>query len=315
VRHELLLSALKGDSPIGAMAAFGVLRVCSQLPQLGDPRLHWRCMSGRWVAVLSSIHPLSADDLTAALVSYMADVRNRPEFTWSEQIKSVTKAHFRHYAGMALAGATPADHRCADWFNAFGSELMTEEDVIVPTPFDMTVARQKFLADALKLGTSLKGSSGRDAFREALFGPWQYADDQHSLGWDPSNIRLGAFTTDAPTKMANTGVRGAVWLAFESLPLFPCFVATDKLRTRAIRSEGRSDVLVWPVWSCPLTLVAVETLLSLRELSGNAEAAIQRGVEAVYRSTQFKPNKYMITFQWPMLVAGGMGEKERARET
>lgn len=114
MRHELLLSALKGNSPIGAMAAFGVLRVCSQLPQLGDARLHWRCTSGAWVAVLSMIQPLSADDLTAALVSYVADVPDRPEFTWSEQIKSVTKADFRRHATMALADATPADHRCAD---------------------------------------------------------------------------------------------------------------------------------------------------------------------------------------------------------
>ncbi len=143
----------------------------------------------------------------------------------------------------------------AEWFAAFGSELVCGRDEkIETTPFDMSVARQKFLADARKLAAGLSedkaGKSAKKAaesYREALFGPWKYEDDQHSLGWDPSTMKMGAFTYKAPTSMVNAGVRAAVWLAFESLPLFPCFAGSrGKLQVPAFRHDRRDYTSVGP---------------------------------------------------------------------
>ena len=248
---------------------------------------------------------MSREQLIGFLIDYMATVPKRLQFSWSDQIKSVSTDEYRKHAMAALVDAAPGERDAADWFAAFGSDLVTEDGVVASTPFDMTVARQNFLADVRSVAISLAGGDAVAAFDEALFGPWQYNDDQHSLGWDPSTMRLGAFTPEAPTNMkTKRSVRAAVWLAFESLPLFPCFAQAGALRTRGVRRERRRDVMVWPVWSHPLSIDAVRTLIGLDELWERPDLAFERGVEAVYESLQFKPNKYMVSFQPAVLVAG-----------
>src|SRR5882757_1342029 len=88
----------------------------------------------------------------------------------------------------------------------FGCELATKEGKPDPAPFDMTVARQQFLADAAQLTrglATLPGNVGNApniaSFREALFGLWRYEDNQHSPGWERFTILMGAFTPNAPT--------------------------------------------------------------------------------------------------------------------
>ncbi len=46
------LNGLCGSSPIGAMAAFGLLRVCSQISGLGKVTLGWK-QSSDWHPVLN----------------------------------------------------------------------------------------------------------------------------------------------------------------------------------------------------------------------------------------------------------------------
>ncbi len=177
-----------------------------------------------------------------------------------------------------------------------------------PTPLDMTGGPQEFLAGALELAGKLSAparrhsKTGEQAFQEALFGPWQYSDDQHSLGWDPTTIKLGAFTHKAPTKMANSGVMAAVWLAFESIPLFPCFSVHGRLQTRAFSRRRQEFTLWWPVWREPISLDRLSFLLGL-EHDGLKLAG--RGVAAVYQSRRFYLNKYYASFRAPELVFGG----------
>src|SRR5439155_15262269 len=113
--------------------------------------------------------------------------------------KTADKKEFRQCGQQALEAVAAGNREPADWFAAFGSELVLDRNgKIDSTPFDMSVARQKFLADASRLAAKLgeettgrNGKSTADAYAEALFGPWQYRDDQHSLGWDPSTMKLG----------------------------------------------------------------------------------------------------------------------------
>jgi len=216
---------------------------------------------------------------------------------WSEQLKSVTVETFRK----AVADKNNA---APWWFAAFGTDLPEDDGHISTTPFDMTVARQRFLADVVRLARSL-GDKG-EAFQETLYGPWRYADDQHSLGWDPTTMRWGAFTTEASTGMANTGVAGAVWLAFESLALFPCFCSGGKLNARGFSRSGNSFDFRWPIWDAPISIATLRSLLCCTDLYADEvpRALSARGVKSVYSSQRFKPNKYMIGFRPSILVAG-----------
>lgn len=299
---EIPLTGLHADFPIGFMAACGCLRICERTPALREARLRWVAFGGSYIPVLSV--PVSADELAQALIADVKSAPSRFAFTWSDQIKSASKDDF--VAAMTKARAD-SDWESLLWFAAFGTELcLSQNGSIEPTPFDMSVARQRFLADAVKLARALSGSAAdiSRSYHEALFGPWLYRDDQHSLGWDPSTMKLGAFTYKAPTGMPNAGVRAAVWLAIESLPLFPCFY-DGKLRTRGFRSRGRTDWFHWPVWECPISLDVLRTLLSWPPIVADRpdpDELEARGVIAVYRSARFKPNKYLASFRMPELV-------------
>jgi hypothetical protein len=310
------LTGLRADIPMGAMAAFGVLRICKDLPRFKGSKLAWKAGGGGDYAVLWTPGETTADELVQALTADMKEAAAREELNWEEQIKTQTSEQFRNKAKDTLEREA---WETASWFAAFASELVCGRDEkIDATPFDMSVARQKFLADARKLAASLgEDKPGRntkstaESFREALFGPWKYEDDQHSLGWDPATMKLGAFTYKAPTSMANAGVRGAVWLAFESLPLFPCFADSGgRLQVTGFRRERRDFTLCWPVWR---PAISIETLASLLCWEGLVKDAIPtgelagRGISAVYRSERFKPNKYLSSFRAAELAAGAVG--------
>ena len=296
------LTGLRADLPIAVMAAFGVLRISARTPDLAAVKLRWEQGAGGEHAVLELPGHLDDRDLLDVLIQDVRSAPTREELTWSDQIKTVTRDEFRERSRQALENGDGL----AAWFTAFGTELHLdrEEKAIEPTPFDMSVARQRFLLDARKLASGLAKGSGV-AYREALFGPWRYADDQHSLGWDPGTIKLGAFTHRAPTGMANSGVRAAVWLAFESLPLFPCFYSGGFAVT-AFRRTRRDFTLCWPVWRPSITLSGLRILLAWEGLVRTdppLDEMKARGITAIYRSQKFKPNKYLSSFRAAELAA------------
>jgi hypothetical protein len=248
-------------------------------------------------------------DFVQLFVERLKSLGERPEFTWSKALKNAATGDLRRAARHALVDASVNDHQLADWFQAFASELAhKKEGVLKSTPFDMTVARQLFLADAERLTKDLaepdkkKGDRvNAESFREALFGPWKYADDQHSRGWDPATKLLGAFTPEDPSPMTKAGVRAAVWLAMESLPFFPCFFEGG-LATCGFERKGRKQSFHWAIWEAPLSLAGVRTLVA--QTPGIEEdQKVGRGLHALYSSAVYKPNKYLTSFQPAVLEA------------
>ncbi len=302
--NRIDLTGLRAELPVGAMAAFGCLRVSNRSPRLAGSKLSWEPAGSGFHAVLWTPVQIDRGDLIAALIEDVKTAPDRPELTWSDQIKSAAPEVFVHAARQARS------REAADWFAAFGSDLALKNGKIDPTPLDMSFAQQKFLADARKLASGLAADrSGRnknsaEAYAEALFGPWKYKDNQHSLGWDPSTMKLGAFTYEAPTSMPNAGVKAAVWLAFESLPLFPCFY-NHGLRVQGFRRVGREIAMYWPVWKPPISLATLETLLGwTTRVAENppAQELTVRGVMAIFRSASVKGTKYLTSFRMPELV-------------
>jgi hypothetical protein len=290
------------------MAALGAFRHANAMPDLGVVKLGWKPHGGQWCAALETSNEVSADGLVQLLVDRVKGMRERREFTWSQAVKSAQATDLRREAQHALKAASADDHQLADWFQAFATELAHKEGVLESTPFDMTVARQLFLADADGLTDNLaqpdkkRGDSvNTESFREALFGPWKYADNQHSRGWDPATILMGAFTPQDPSPMKKAGVRAAVWLAMESLPFFPCFFQGG-LATCGFMRQGRKRSFHWAVWETPLSLTTVHTLLA--QAPGIEEdEKVGRGLCAMYASAVFKPNKYLTSFRPAVLKA------------
>jgi hypothetical protein len=295
------------------MAAFGCLNVCQRCDEFRGAKLSWRRTGGSFTAVLQTQEARSQDDLVVALRKDVATAATRYELNWRPKLKALEPAEFRNASETALQGAEAAHRETADWFAAFGSEsALDREEKVETTRLDMTGGPQELLAGALELAAKLAAppplrraaKTPDQAFREALFGPWLYEDDQHSLGWDSSTLKLGAFTYKAPTKMANSGVAAAVWLAFESIPLFPCFTRRNRLEIRSFTRNRREFTFAWPIWTDPISLDTLRLLLGLDYSDTSALAT--RGVTAVYRSRRFNLNKYYASFRMPELAFGGM---------
>ena len=293
---EIKLTGLKSGVPIGFMAALGAFRHAATIPELGQVALAWSPMGGSWCAALHVGQPVAQTELAGLFAQRVKSMGSRPEFAWSPTLKDVSSESFRRQLFSALG------HGAIEWLQAFACEIPGKEGKIEPTPLDMTVARQRFLEDADWLTNNLSEPDPRlgdgpniASFDEALFGPWKYRDNQHSLGWDPSAILMGAFTPKAPTAMSKAGVRAAVWLAMQSIPFFPCF-HDGRFATTGFELEGRKQQLRWPIWESPLTLPATRILIQ-HAVSLEKEDLSGRGVAAVYKSSIFKPNKYLTCFQ------------------
>jgi hypothetical protein len=308
---DLELTGVRADLPIGAMAAFGLLRICERVYPSLRPRLGWRVSGSSFHAVLKMDGEMDRKSFVAALLNDVPQQTNSPALIWTEQLKNTSRNKFVDRAKQAAGIALPQDRAEADWLAAFGTEFGGEEGLLETTVFDMSVARQKFPSDALKLAsflaTSQRGKNSKSQiqdFEEALFGPWTYTDDQHSFGWDPTTMKLGAYSHQAPTKLPNSGVRAVVWFAFESLPLFPCFY-DHGLSLRAFRRGKRNYAFYWAVWRGFISLSGLKSLLGwpgLFDMPNSQEEADERGIAAVYRSERFKPNKYLASFRPPDLV-------------
>lgn len=292
---ELELSGLKGDHPLGFLAACGVLRVMGTNSGI---HLGWAETHGTWTAVL---HGRVATDTTGAFRERIVDaVAQAAEafpaaldsFGLSEAECQVTE--FRGFAHRAL------DRRCFDapyhatmevLLPGLGTDCLDlkkqKKQVIQSSKLIMTSGNQNFvtgLKDVVKTVIASqkkrKGASNATLIQEALLGPWSYTDKEHSLGWDPTTQRLHALRNKAPAgDKQKRSVAAAVLLASQALPLFPCFAVGGWLRTTGFHHDDEGDWFSWPIWRAPLSLDALRTLVAqpfTRDLK-------ERGVAVVYR--------------------------------
>ncbi|HXG10879.1 MAG TPA: hypothetical protein VNK04_14060 [Gemmataceae bacterium] len=313
---KIPLTGLVGSQPIGALAAFGLLRVCSSRAALGQVKLGWN-WAAEPTAVLVTETDCDADCLVELLVDHMNGRHQFPPFcgqapmptpngspaeVWDD-LKPSPK-DFTDLLTQTRDASSASNREAVDFLAAFGCELITASSTgdLKPTAFDMTAGQQKFLKSVRELAASLTlasqvkrrkkqhGSSAdpvRSAFREALFGPWTYGDDFHSLGWDPSTEALHALSAIAPTDAGPKSVRAAVWLAVEALPLFPCFPVAGRLHTRGF--SRTADEFRWPIWQEPISLDALRSLFGLRDLyqtPPRSKSLCSRGIVCLYASVR-----------------------------
>jgi hypothetical protein len=299
--NEIILKGLAGSHPLGALAAFGLLRCCEEMDGFRGSRLGWR-QEADWFAFLKTDEKVRPEDLVARLVARQKQRSAGRELNWARTIKTDRACYLE-----AIEEAREDLHErrdYADFLAGFACDLCADEnDQLLPTAFYMTSGRQEFLKEARSLAKRLadgnridrRKKTSTEMFEEALFGPWKYEDPQHSLGWDPLTERLHALRARSPTKEPSEGVTAAVWLAFESLPLFPCFLTDGRLVTTGFHAEGstrseRVTYLTWPIWEQPVPMDTVRSLLSLAELTEETppRELQARGIKEVFRSERYR---------------------------
>ena len=76
--NDIELTGLHADTPIGAMAAFGCLRICQGWNELRGSKLGWEPIGGSFTAVLRMPARQSADELITLLMRSAAAAASRP---------------------------------------------------------------------------------------------------------------------------------------------------------------------------------------------------------------------------------------------
>jgi hypothetical protein len=113
-----------------------------------------------------------------------------------------------------------------------------------------------------------------------------------NLRWDPDAERNRALMGVNPTDDGTVVNAPLEWLAFRSLPAFPCVPIGDRIVTCGVTGRRQDDLQFhWPLWSCGATYETVRSLLLLTAAwieSRNVVRAIEsrraRGVIAVCTS-------------------------------
>lgn len=297
----LALTGLTGSHPLGALAAFGLLRWSAEIPALRGARLHWE-LQDDWIAVLTPPAPLDADALCRLLLDAHAGAGGWPHLAGAGPTLRMPVADFRTRCRDVSALARPAARFAADFATGCGSDVIVDDKGrLTPTRLHMTSGQQQFLAALGDLALSLLPDGRRrgrqtpaaliEAASEALFGPWTWPDPEHALGWDPDGERLHALRPLAPTAdSANKSVRFAVWLAHFALALLPALPVRGRLQTTGFVPERRGGQrrFRWPLWESPIGPDTLAALLGTPELTaaddGGIAALHARGVVAVYES-------------------------------
>jgi hypothetical protein len=285
------LTGLPIASPIGFMAALGLLRVCAA--DHGAPvRLSWNVNHAR-------LHGLDAAELVALLEEHMRGRSRAPEFNFevaSDKGKRVPVEHLRLITPddfRAVAAALGDDSRALGFLAGFGTDaVITDKWFIGRTRFDFTSGQQRLVGEFRRLGSMLDPDATRprvglpDRIGRALFGgPYE---EQSSLGWDPATLMAHAHQPIAPTDSRTPGQPMLIWLAIEGLPLHPVVPAAPG---RAYTTGfDRGTRYVWPQWEAPLSLNEV-TLLRHRPIDSLARLP---GVTAVWASTVTSVGKYGV---------------------
>jgi len=269
--HDLY--GLNAGSPIGFLAALGMLRVLASDCGL-EVRIGWR--NGH--AVIDGIDP---DTAIEQLFANMAERAQSPEFNWADTPRKVTPEVYRT-ACQRMIG----DHRALDFMAGWATDAVLREGFIAVTRMDMTSGNQKLLKNLRALASRIK----QDHFRSALLGG--VYEKQSSFGFDPIAVLSHAHEFQAPTETGAPGKPGLIWLAFESIPLHPVFpVAANRRQTTGWRTIPNA-AYVWPIWDMMLTLEEVRLLRSLP-----VEHLINRsGMTEVWASRYGQNGRYGVLF-------------------
>jgi hypothetical protein len=306
------LPALRADNPIAFLAALGTLRILDGIRPAWTARLRW-FNNGGWIPELSVTGDSSLTEISTALAAKLKNRATAIEFNWADVIAVPTEL-FHAKADAAREAATVYQRETVDFFAAFAADGATSNSGdMKPTALCMTSGQMKFLKELrvitaiLALIPKSEDVSLVERFRAALAEPWNYADAQHSLGWDPTNEpvhALGAYDPSGQGKQ--TSVRSLVYLAAEAISLFPVFACSGRLRTTGFhRDEHRQSWFQWPIWEPELSVRSVRSLLQLGEIAhptGREAELRSRGICAIYRSRRHEFGKGYGIFRPAQLV-------------
>lgn len=305
--NEVRLPALTGDSPLGILAAIGVLRLLSEFTA-PTTRLHWD--RNNLTAVLHGSHQ-RVDDVVADLNAIVVSIPDGsvlpgvgagfpPPGAAPDGLR-VRQTDLRS-AAQSLVRDMPDAQRdeALCWLSSLVTDLATDDKGRVAiSQFTAPSGKQSMATMLEKPLEQIRKEP--DYLRQALVG-WrrmagvtgEYLD--HRAMWDA--------TEDGAGSPSMRGVPGATWLALMSYPLLRTTVSPRKRplssgwHTVTVNGSRPYDELRLPVWEQPLGAAGITALIehpALSKASGSTGSPVRSddltalGVVHVCRARRYQP--------------------------
>jgi hypothetical protein len=260
--HTIEMPALDGRSPLGFLAALGLLNVLSDA---GADPLRLSFSQSNAAAVIHS--PLASLDEVVALLAGVtaaagedaaiagvntgfplragrnADPMRRPREDYrklAEELRSVDERAVDHWLPCLLTDLAVDRQGRADI-----------------TPFNAPSGKQNLRTYFAKPLDAVRANPSR--LHEALTG-WRRAEGFTGEYFDHHALNSAADDPLGRTS-AETGVPGATWLATMAIPLLRLSGDGHSVAATLWHRTGRRAVMIWPLWRQPLDQPAVQALL------------------------------------------------------
>jgi len=306
---SIALDALDGANPLAFLAALGALRLLTRAFPEHDLRLSWSQRLGAWRPLLCSARPLDEEAMLSALhetglkldtmfspqllaASEAASPKNKKgEARWKDKLLFPIRP-LREFCEAATALPSVLAEFSATWAGETAPTGDEGAEIARRTRFDFTAGQQAFIRMLRELHDNCTPAD----LRRSLFSGWRYSATAVSMRWDTQDEkRQYALQAVDPTNSSENpplADPGANFLASEALPLFP--LVPDRWASQpgfSRDADGRS--WLWPMWTYPLGLDAIRSLLAL-PLADSGEWPPSRrlalGVSTLFQSGVVQPS-------------------------
>jgi len=317
VRTTLPLPGLEVDNLLSFLALLGTLRAIQEQKPGWAPLAVWEARPWRASLEVSAEAdpPVVARVVTDGLLAVIRRLEQyRPQDANGEPLADVSfeRNEYRRYvatsrrqSSASLRGEANAAQLAAclscEW------PLKKSDGAPIAGPLVMMFGQghQHFLSRYFDVpgASTVEGLAQSDGdlragiaarIERALFAQWRRSDEAQGFRWDPEDDQRYALRFGNPSKAgaANTedGANRLATLGFLSFPSVPAVRAT----TRGVERGSEGVSFVWPVWSTPLSLSGIESLLSHPALVDGDVARLKSfGVEEIYRARRISNGKFM----------------------
>jgi hypothetical protein len=282
---RIQLVGLNGSSPLGFLAALGLLRVIAggKLGFSGD---------GSFQAFIECFDGSESD--LASLVTFDVEAAANPGAPWRfTYTKSATKKQgpqqvadlkpppheFKRFLAACVEAWLAGDEEAAAYAAAYATDVAVDsKGNTKPTAFHFTAAQQTFLGAV----DGIRASLTREWIETSLF-EGHGERPGSNLRWDPGAERNWALMANNPSGDETRVDAPLEWLAFRGLPMLPSFPRGSRIITTGVTGRGDEMTFTWPLWSIAASLQTVRSALQL-DWTGSTTERAARGVFAVCSS-------------------------------
>lgn len=309
---KIICQGLEGSNPLAFMAAIGAFRTIALSPPYKPTKIHWTNENGVWNPILSTSDNLSCKSLVALLTEQLNNKANQTVFSISDNL-TIPCDQYSKLAFKEAEKCSPNDRRYVDFLAAFGSEAIESsnsgksERLISDTAFrTMGGAGHQHFVGSMR---TLAADTTDEHIFKALFSIWKYDDpaENHTMRWDPQDDVRYALrwrnSSGDPTRKKSGSMWGANRLAIEALPLMPTMPTNGRLETSGFTYRENKFIWTWPIWTQPIDLDVLRSILSIKELQSkapNRKFLASIGIDEIFQCNRITTGKFRnFTPSWP----------------